>query len=371
MSSSWASPLRREAAKQQSNPAVPRYLRLAAMLWRSMPMLLRLPGHLVLGALLFIVVFGVAPVEIRTPSVDPLIAPTEMPRGRGEVMQGPQTTPKTRFLESSTIPFTVRALRDTLPMGEPERSVRTSVVDYTVRSGDTLLEIAERFGLEGPSLLWANDRLADNPDFLHIGQVLHILPVDGAYHTVANRDTVESIAAYYRVDPETIASYSGNHIAVPQALEPGQKLIIPGGIKPYVPRRVFAYQAAAPENAKKGTGGFAWPMSGSISQRYWEGHQAIDIASAKGTEIVAADAGYVAQIQASNTGYGRVIIIDHGNGYQSLYAHLNIILVEAGQSVNKGQLIGKCGSTGNSTGPHLHFEVIKSAVRRNPLGFLP
>jgi len=126
-----------------------------------------------------------------------------------------------------------------------------------------------------------------------------------------------------------------------------------------------------PTASKKGTGSFAWPMSGSISQGYWQGHRAIDIAAPLGTSVVASDAGYVAVTQWHNQGYGRMVIIDHGNGYQTLYAHLNSYSVEAGQSVARGQVIGHCGRTGNATGPHLHFEVIKGGARLNPLSFLP
>jgi len=146
---------------------------------------------------------------------------------------------------------------------------------------------------------------------------------------------------------------------------------VPGGIKPYVPRQVFAYNGEVPKGAKKGTGSFAWPMSGYITQGFWEGHRAIDIGAPIGTPIVATDSGFVAVAQWSDVGYGRMVIIDHGNGYQTLYAHMDAYFVEAGQSVAKGQTLGKCGSTGNSTGPHLHFEVIKQGVRRNPFNYLP
>lgn len=112
-------------------------------------------------------------------------------------------------------------------------------------------------------------------------------------------------------------------------------------------------------------------MSGYISQGYWYGHLAIDIASAKGTPIYAADNGYVRSSQWSSYGYGRMIIIDHGNSLQTLYAHMSTYYVSPGEAVKRGQLIGICGSTGNSTGPHLHFEVIRSGSRTNPYNYLP
>ena len=112
-------------------------------------------------------------------------------------------------------------------------------------------------------------------------------------------------------------------------------------------------------------------MSGSISQGCWSGHVAIDIAAKSGTPIAAADSGYVAVLQSSRSGYGNMIVIDHGNGYQTRYAHLSAFYVEAGQSVGRGDTVGLCGSTGNSTGPHLHFEVIVNGVRYNPFNYLP
>jgi murein DD-endopeptidase MepM/ murein hydrolase activator NlpD len=112
-------------------------------------------------------------------------------------------------------------------------------------------------------------------------------------------------------------------------------------------------------------------MSGYITQRHWNGHRAIDIGGSRGTPVMASDSGFVAVAQWSDVGYGRMIIIDHGNGTQTLYAHLSKYFVEVGQSVGKGEMIGHCGSTGNSTGPHLHFEIIQRGVRRNPFIFLP
>ena len=276
-----------------------------------------------------------------------------------------------RYLQRGAVPFTLRVVRDTLPLMEPQRTVRTSVSIYRVQSGDTVLDIANKFRLQGSSVLWANDKLADNPDFLRVGQELYILPVDGAYHAVAKGETLESIAIRYKVDPSVITEYAQNRLMPPYELEPGQKLIIPGGEKPYVPRRVFAYKGPVPEGAKKGTGRFVWPMSGYITQRFWDGHRAIDIGAPVGTPIVASDSGYVAIAQWSDVGYGRMVIVDHGNGFQTLYAHFQAFYVQVGQSVAKGQAIGQCGGTGNTTGPHLHFEVIKSGVRRNPLIYLP
>jgi murein DD-endopeptidase MepM/ murein hydrolase activator NlpD len=251
----------------------------------------------------------------------------------------------------------------------PERP-REQILIYAVQSGDTLYGIAQKFGISGETVMWANER-ENNPDLLSVGQELVILPVSGVYHTVQEGDTVESVAAKYQVEPDAVTAFPANGLEPPYDLRTGQRIIVPGGEKPYVARVVHAYQGPVPEDATRGTGIFGWPASGLITQRYWGGHRAIDIASARGTPVFAADSGYVAMAGWSNAGYGNVLIIDHGNGFQTLYAHLDSFNVLKGQSVKKGQTIGTMGATGRATGPHLHFEIHKAGVQRNPLGILP
>ena len=338
---------------------------------RELPVLSRWAGHLALGLLVLWTIRNVVPLDFQAPP-EPDRTLLELPSQEPTVARGGSgSLTKRRYLEFSSVPFTVRIIRDVLPMSVPERSVRTGLLVYSVQPGDNVSSIAQRFGLKGSSVFWANDKLADNPDFLRVGQKLNILPVDGAYHTVAKGETLESIATKYKVEPSVISSYGENHLEPPYDLELGQKLIIPGGIRPYVPRRVFAYKGAVPKSAKRGTGRFVWPMSGQITQKFWARHRAIDIGAPTGTPIVASDSGYVAVAQWSDVGYGRMVIIDHGNGFQTLYAHMQVYYVEVGQSVPKGEKIGLCDSTGWATGPHLHFEVIKQGVRRNPFIYLP
>lgn len=250
------------------------------------------------------------------------------------------------------------------------RRYRIEPITYTVQPGENVSTVADRFDISVETILWNNGTLEDNPDYLDLGDVLTILPVSGVYHTVAEDDTLESIAQEFKASVEDIISYEGNRLAEPYTLAVGQKLIVPGGRKPYKVRHVVAWSGEIPAGAKRGTGVFGWPMSGWISQRYHEYHQAVDIAGPKGTPIKAADSGYVAVTGRSDTGYGRYVLIDHGNGFQTLYAHFSVIYVEIGQSVAKGQTIGLCGSTGKSTGPHVHFELKLNGVRRNPLIYL-
>jgi murein DD-endopeptidase MepM/ murein hydrolase activator NlpD len=257
----------------------------------------------------------------------------------------------------------------------PERP-RDEVTHYTVQSGDTIFGIAAQFGLAPETIMWANGRLEDNPDLLRVGQELVVLPINGVYHQVGAGDTIEKIAAAFKADPAAIINYSLNGLNAdnPQ-LTVGQWLVVPGGTKPYIPRTVVAYNGPIPDNASKGTGTFGWPAAGRITQGYWDRHRAVDIGAWKGAPALAADSGYVVAAGCDkggcDTGYGRMVVIDHGNGFQTLYGHLQVFFVQAGDSVAKGQKIGEVGSTGNSTGPHLHFEVRQNGVQRNPFGFLP
>ena len=153
----------------------------------------------------------------------------------------------------------------------------------------------------------------------------------------------------------------------------GQQVVIPGGTRPYVQQQApIAYASASvPASAKIGSGAFVWPASGPIGQAYWSGHPALDIGGWIGAPVKAADAGYVALAASGwNGGYGNHVIIDHGNGFSTLYAHLNSIYVRPGENVARGAEIGSLGNTGNSTGPHLHIEIRYQGVPRNPLGYL-
>ncbi|MFQ5613553.1 MAG: peptidoglycan DD-metalloendopeptidase family protein [Anaerolineae bacterium] len=253
----------------------------------------------------------------------------------------------------------------------PERP-RLELTTYVVQPGDTVISIAAQFELAPETIMWANGRLEDNPDLLRAGQELVILPADGVYHQAGEGDTLEGLATTYLASVADIINHPLNQID-PEApeLQAGQWYLVPGGTKPYVPKRVMIYDGPVPEAAAVGSGAFAWPVSGQITQGYWDRHRGLDIGSWTGAPVAAADSGYVVAAQWDDTGYGRLVVIDHGNGFQTLYAHLSVYYVQVEDSVAKGQQIGEVGSTGNSTGPHLHFEIIQKGVQRNPWGFLP
>jgi murein DD-endopeptidase MepM/ murein hydrolase activator NlpD len=273
--------------------------------------------------------------------------------------------------------------RAPMPITIAPKRTRRDVVKYSVQPGDNVSVIAERFEITGDSILWANPKLEDNPDSLSIGQVLNIPPVSGVLVTVQNNDTLKALAEKYKstkTKPEQLIqnivaldfNQERHDLQEPDlTLTAGQYLMIPGGYKPYVPRVVTVYSGPIPNTAARGTGSFGWPVSGRITQGFKTFHRALDIGAPTGKPVVAADSGYVVQAGWSNVGYGFMILINHGNGYLTRYAHLSALNVEVGDSVKKGQMIGRVGSTGNSTGPHLHFEIIRNGVHRNPFGLLP
>lgn len=239
---------------------------------------------------------------------------------------------------------------------------RTGVETYTVQTGDTLWGIASSFGLDVDTLRWSNQSLEHNPDLLSPGDVLAILPVLGASYTVEAGDSIAKIAEKYGVADVDITNYPLNSLSEPYTLTPGQTLIIPNG-KPN------ATPAPPPDLDEDFP--VAWPLRGIVTQGYKpDSHLAIDIGTAYGSNVYAAADGTVIHAAWARTGYGYTIIIDHRNGLRTLYAHLKGALVSNGDFVARGQLIGAVGSTGNSTGPHVHFEVREENQRMNPLDYL-
>lgn len=295
-----------------------------------------------------------------------LPASSPQPYGTGGV--NPSPTPRSSYtaLDYSLRPHLV--FHTTISERPRER-----VITYTVQPGDTVFDIAARFGITPETIMWSNPELEENPDWLPVGMEVVILPVSGVYHTVKEGDTIEKLAKKYKVDPSAITGYPLNHLeGPPYELKPGQKLIIPGGQKPYRPKIVRHYTGPIPAGAARGTGVFSWPIDGAlyITQYYWKLHRAIDIGVPEGTPVYAADSGFVVYAGWNDQGYGKLVIIDHRNGFMTYYAHLSVVKVQVGMSVYKGQIIGLSGSTGRSTGPHLHFEIRLNGIPRNPLGFL-
>jgi LysM repeat protein len=257
----------------------------------------------------------------------------------------------------------------------PTRS-RTDVIEYSVSPGDSVFGIAKSFNLHPETILWANyDQLNDSPDMLNPGMKLNVPPVDGVYYQWQEGDTLESVAAKFEATAQDILDWEGNNFDLtnPQ-VAPEQYVMVPNGHREFrqwlVPTIARAHSGVSKSvlgpgacegdySGAYGSGVFAWPSANHTlsGNDYWSGHLGIDIAGAIGDGVFAADGGVIVFAGWANGGYGNMVMIDHGNGYQSLYAHLSSVSSGCGQSVYTGTYIGAVGNTGNSTGAHLHFEV--------------
>lgn len=253
---------------------------------------------------------------------------------------------------------------------------RSEIITYKVQSGDTLSSIADKFNISIDTIRWVNDL---NDDSIHPGDDLKILPVTGISYTVKSGDTLESIAKKYSADSQTIAEYPFNDIPDDLTLSAGQVLIVPDGVMPNTApvvkatRPVPSYLATGPGSptfSAPGGGNFIWPTMGIITQYFSWYHPAIDIANNAAPLISASDGGVVIHAGWDNTGYGNMVMVDHGNGYRTLYAHMSHIYVTLGQMVTHGQTLGQMGSTGRSTGTHCHFEIRYRGIAINPLAIL-
>ena len=254
---------------------------------------------------------------------------------------------------------------------------RTEIISYEVQPGDTVSSIARRFNISVNTVLWANNLSAYS--LIRPGNRLTILPYSGLLYKVKSGDTLSRLAALYSIEADKILAV--NDLA--GGLKAGQEIILPGASRLAAPQ-------AAPQPSQSYTGisairdliqsppakvsgdKMAWPTIGSrITQYFSWRHNGLDIANKIGTEIYAADDGVV-EVAASgyNGGYGLTIVINHGGGIKTRYAHASKLFVKVGDQVEKGENIAAMGSTGRSTGSHLHFEVMVNGVRKNPLDYI-
>lgn len=223
---------------------------------------------------------------------------------------------------------------------------------YTVRKGDTLSGIADMFNVSINTIMWANDLKKGSA--LHEGDQLVILPISGVQYAVKKGDTLASIAKKYGGDKDEIMAFNGLES---EKLTVGDTIIIPNG-----------ESAPVPAGSKPGTkpsqpsysGYYVWPVNGGRLTQGLHGHNGVDIGAPSGTAIFAAAGGTVIIARDNdgwNGGYGNYVVVKHSNGTQTLYAHMSSVLANVGQKIGQGETIGRVGSTGESTGNHLHFEV--------------
>lgn len=244
---------------------------------------------------------------------------------------------------------------------------RFEIIDYEVVKGDTLATIADKFGISVDTIKWANSLKTEK---LIVGQDLRIPPVTGIVQKVRAGDTIYSLAKQYKSDPQKIVNFPANDFADLDtfALNVGQILFIPDGVQ--LEAAPIYKPSSVPQFIAGAGGRFMWPTQGVITQYPVSYHMAVDIANNAAPPVAAGDAGTVVYAGCIRYGYGCHVIINHGDGYQTLYAHLSSYSVESGDKVGRGQVIGKMGSTGRSSGIHLHFEVRRNGVILNPLPFL-
>jgi murein DD-endopeptidase MepM/ murein hydrolase activator NlpD len=271
-----------------------------------------------------------------------------------------------------------------------EENVRYDVVEYTVERGDTVSSIADSYNIKSGSLMWANDALMQNgPNSLSVGQVLLIPPVDGVLYQWEEDDSLEAVADKFEVTVDDILLWPGNNIdlAAP-AIEAGTYVMIPGGksdaiqwtspsiASGYSGTSSGSYTSCGNDGPIGGGGTLYWPSPYHYingGNQFGPSHLAIDLFAPEGTPISAADSGVVvwASYGAWNGGYGNVVMIDHRNGFSTLYGHLSVVYVNLCQWVYAGETIGLSGNTGNSFGAHLHFEVRQGGGFLNPWDYLP
>jgi murein DD-endopeptidase MepM/ murein hydrolase activator NlpD len=242
---------------------------------------------------------------------------------------------------------------------------RDQVLNYAVQKGDTLSSLSVKFGVSIDTIQWANDI---NGDSLSIGDNLKIPPVSGIVHKVREGESVYSIAKKYKTDAQKIVNFPFNDFSDIDtfALNIGQTLIVPDGVIEQAPAIIYQ----TPPVYAGGSGEFTWPANGVITQYPVWYHMALDIANPSGPAVVAASDGVVTLVKYLAYDYGHHVMIDNGGGISTLYGHMTDIYVTVGQQVSRGQVIGRMGSTGRSTGTHLHFEVRRGGVTQNPLSFL-
>jgi len=309
----------------------------------------------------------VVPVDEQSALVTSAVEPTSTPESTSEVSQA--------VVEGTAAPSSgavVRASRTQEPV--------LKYYQYQVQPGDTVSAIAARSGIDPKYILWNNIDIISDEHVLTVGDILQIPAVEGILHAVRIGDTLSNIASQYEANVADIIAFPGNSLANPGDLKEGSIILVPGGkmvdptaptLRPTPPPQVAA-PAATPSASTPADTGWLWPVNNSVTSYFGPSHPlGIDI-EAPYVPVVASRAGQVVFVGGDPCcSYGNYVIIRHDAEYETRYAHLSQFSVQMGQWVDAGQQIGVSGSTGRSTGPHLHFEIMDNGAVIDPLAKLP
>ncbi len=250
---------------------------------------------------------------------------------------------------------------------------------YIVKRGDTPNGIAEKFGIAPETILGGNPSLSEESSLLQTDVELIILSIDGVLHDVQIGETLEGLSLRYGIPINDIIAYAPNNLEFPYRLYPDTQILVPGAVRElfvWTPPTLASVGGTSQEGSGVqpiivGTGTFVYPVSSSnFTQYFWYGHPGIDIALPEGNAVYASDTGTVTYAGWNQYGYGNLIVVNHGNGYETFYGHLSGINVRPGQIVYQGNVIGASGNTGNSSGPHIHFEIRLNNNRDNPCWYI-
>lgn len=299
---------------------------------------------------------------------------------RAVALAAPEPSLPTSYDQSGVVVPGLIGGTDDLAPDADEPLVLSKPSVYEVQHGDTVSGIAQKYGVSVNTILWANNLTARTT--LRLGQRLTILPVTGVLHTVKRGETLGEIAKTYASDVDRILAV--NRVSSPSQIQIGEQLVIPDGRPPVVARApapapaprlgdvrdVFKPPTEAPPSQPVEGADLVWPTDQKrINQYFKVRHAGLDINGTLNNAVYSVDAGIVTFSGWNSGGYGNMILIDHGNGMITRYAHHSKMFVKVGDQVTKGQTIGMVGSTGRSTGPHLHFEIYVNGKRVNPLTY--
>ena len=353
------------------------------------PLVLRIGLYIIAFCVMVLIVWGIGSLITSGTMASPEKSPT--PTSKAEALPDNVSTPS--FSADGQASGVIRQPK---PQFDENIEVeeRNQVTTYTVETGDTIFGIAEKFDLMPETVLWSNRYIiGDTPDGLIVGLELYILPVDGVYHKWSEGEGLNGVASFYGVDPDVIVNYPGNGLdpatigdyANPN-IKPGTMLVVPDGVRPTISWVVARDEAASGSSylgpgacggiiyGNVGTGTFTWPTTATWLSGYDYTppvHNGLDFDGDFGSPIYASDTGVIVYSGWSDRGYGNLIVVDHDDGWQTFYAHLmDGTLLPCGSNVQKGQLMASMGITGNSSGPHLHFELRLNGSPMNPWLFL-